>query len=166
MFGDLGHGIILLLISLYYVRNEAWFENRKIGEMESNLYYGRYIMVLMALFSIYTGLLYVSLCLAHIALWVRHSHPVSHRYNECFSVPLDLFGTNWKLPEGATEAVQLTPGFPYIFGVDPAWRGTRNELSYFNSLKMKASVMYGLSIALPAQTHAHARYKPTHRHII
>lgn len=62
MFGDLGHGIILLLISLYYVRNEAWFENRKIGEMESNLYYGRYIMVLMALFSIYTGLLYVSVC--------------------------------------------------------------------------------------------------------
>lgn len=55
--------------------------------------------------------------------------------------------------------MQLTPGFPYIFGVDPAWRGTRNELSYFNSLKMKASVMYA-SPPFLTQTHAHAHYMP------
>lgn len=60
MFGDIGHGIIMLLFALYYVRNEASFANRKIGEMEGNFYYGRYIMLLMAIFSIYTGLLYVT----------------------------------------------------------------------------------------------------------
>lgn len=58
MFGDVGHGILLTLIALYYIRNEASFEGRKIGETEANFYYGRYIMLLMALFSIYTGLLY------------------------------------------------------------------------------------------------------------
>lgn len=57
MFGDIGHGILLLLVALYYVRNEASYENRKINEMEAYLYSGRYAILLMAIFSIYTGFL-------------------------------------------------------------------------------------------------------------
>src|SRR5690348_12381692 len=119
MFGDVGHGIILLLFSLYYILREGHYAQnyRKIDESEKNFYSGRYIIALMAVFSIYCGLL----------------------YNECFSIPLNLFSSNWRWPAGSVSAVQIDPGSPYIFGVDPAWRGARNELSYYNSMKMKVS---------------------------
>ena len=35
------------------------------------------------------------------------------------------------------------PG-PYGFGVDPTWRGTKTELPYLNSLKMKMSILIGV----------------------
>ena len=34
---------------------------------------------------------------------------------------------------------------PYPFGVDPSWRGSRSELPYLNSLKMKMSILLGIA---------------------
>ena len=33
----------------------------------------------------------------------------------------------------------------YAFGVDPSWRGTKTELPYLNSLKMKMSILIGVT---------------------
>ena len=101
----------------------------------------------MALFSIYTGML----------------------YNEFFSIPLTLFGKGrWVCatdpnlsdrvaitfnpelcPSAAGGLVMGRGSGPYPMGVDPTWHGTRTELPYLNSLKMKMSVILGaLSFAL------------------
>src|SRR5690348_16847155 len=95
--------------------------------MIKTCYDGRYVLLLMGLFSMYTGLL----------------------YNECFSIPIDLCGSMWSYPPpGANDtvwkAVRTNPQRTYEFGVDPAWKGSINILSYYNSLKMKMSVIFGV----------------------
>ena len=102
---------------------------------------GRYCILLMSFFSIYTGLL----------------------YNEAFSIPMTIFGkSRWACPtdpsnqdraafhfnsdlcpEAFSEGLQMTTTHPYPLGVDPAWHGTRTELTYLNSVKMKLSIILG-----------------------
>lgn len=35
-------------------------------------------------------------------------------------------------------------GKVYPFGVDPMWKGSPNELDYYNSFKMKVSILLGI----------------------
>ncbi len=104
--------------------------------MAKTLFQGRYLLLLMSIFGIYAGFL----------------------YNECFSIPFN-FGTTWAYNSTAVNGTldpnpinyppwshnsSHTPRF-YAFGVDPAWKGSVNELTYYNSLKMKLSILMGVS---------------------
>ncbi|KAL1827025.1 hypothetical protein ACET3Z_005437 [Daucus carota] len=128
MFGDWGHGICLLLGALFLIARENKFSSQKLGSFMEMLFGGRYVLLLMSLFSIYCGLI----------------------YNEFFSVPYHIFGGSAYRCRDDSCSNAYTVGLikfrdPYPFGVDPSWRGSRSELPFLNSLKMKMSILLGVA---------------------
>lgn len=135
MFGDLGHGTLMLLFALFLVLNE-----KKLAKVDNEIFSmafgGRYCILLMAIFSLYVGLI----------------------YNEFFSIPMSLFGTTAFVCNGAkTDDMRACAddfhggvvgwrkgSSPYPFGVDPVWHGTKTELPFLNSVKMKMSILLGV----------------------
>ncbi|XP_074705670.1 V-type proton ATPase 116 kDa subunit a 1 isoform X3 [Strix aluco] len=141
MFGDFGHGILMTLIAVWMVLRESRILSQKSdNEMFNMVFSGRYIILLMGLFSTYTGLI----------------------YNDCFSKSLNMFGSSWSVrpmfSKGnwsdalleSTPLLQLNPaipgvfGGPYPFGIDPIWNIASNKLAFLNSFKMKMSVILGI----------------------
>ncbi|RZC44708.1 hypothetical protein C5167_037656 [Papaver somniferum] len=128
MFGDWGHGICLLLASLFLIIREKKYSSQKLGDIMEMTFGGRYIILMMSVFSIYTGLI----------------------YNEFFSVPFELFGPSAYACRDASCSDTTTWGLikvrdTYPFGVDPEWHGSRSELPFLNSLKMKMSILLGVA---------------------
>jgi V-type H+-transporting ATPase subunit a len=142
MYGDIGHATVLTLASAYMVWKEEQFLSKKLGEMFGMCFKGRYMLLMMGLFSIYCGLI----------------------YNDLFSIATTTFGaTKWHYPHHKVnstlangtiviktiveaEAVK-DHGYDdvYAFGVDPEWHFAENDLLFFNSLKMKMSVIFGIT---------------------
>ncbi|XP_063107655.1 V-type proton ATPase 116 kDa subunit a 1 isoform X6 [Cavia porcellus] len=141
MFGDFGHGTLMTLFASWMVIRESRILSQKNeNEMFSTVFSGRYIILLMGIFSIYTGLI----------------------YNDCFSKSLNIFGSSWSVRPMFTlsnwtedtlrgnPVLQLNPavpgvfGGPYPFGIDPIWNIATNKLSFLNSFKMKMSVILGI----------------------
>ena len=127
MFGDLGHAVIMLSAALAMI---YWEKSLKkvTFELFAMIFYGRYIALVMAVFSIFTGLI----------------------YNDIFSKSMTLFPSAWSYhkPEhwqqGETiVAVDNDSGYRYPFGLDWAWHGTENSLLFSNSYKMKMSIILG-----------------------
>eukprot|EP00903_Cladosiphon_okamuranus_P005612 g5581.t3 len=133
MFGDIGHGACILFLGLFLIFTHAGVAGRRdLGELMGGLYLARYMIAMMGFFSVYAGLI----------------------YNDFFSLPLNLFGSSWTWTDGydteeGTDAVNVgkygDPDNVYPFGVDPAWHVAGNELLFFNSMKMKTSVILGVT---------------------
>ncbi|XP_047427868.1 V-type proton ATPase 116 kDa subunit a isoform X2 [Mugil cephalus] len=144
MFGDLGHGTLMTCAALYLVLRESRLMAQKNdNEMFSMVFAGRYIILLMGIFSMYTGII----------------------YNDCFSKSLNVFGSGWSVKpmfmrqrggnwtfdtlEG-NAVLQLDPVIdgvfngPYPIGIDPIWSISTNKLTFLNSFKMKMSVILGV----------------------
>ena len=125
MFGDVGHGFLLFLFGAFLtLRNDAIIQSGSFLKAFSKL---RYMLLLMGLFATYCGFI----------------------YNDMMSLPLDLFGTCYRnRPSRAGEkgAIQTEPlkDCVYPFGFDPKWYVGHNELTFFNSFKMKLAVILGV----------------------
>ncbi|XP_037517366.1 V-type proton ATPase 116 kDa subunit a 1 isoform X1 [Rhipicephalus sanguineus] len=131
MFGDAGHGTLMFLFALWMVLKEKALQAQKSdNEIWNTFFGGRYIILLMGIFSIYTGII----------------------YNDTFSKSFNIFGSSWFVVKKTTynEHEQLDPvdnfmGSPYPFGVDPAWQLATNKIPFTNSYKMKMSIVLGVS---------------------
>lgn len=155
MFGDLGHAILMLMFAVFMIYKEKQWLKQELNEMVAMAFGGRYVILYMALFSVFCGII----------------------YNEAFSIPMSIFGFShytckYDTPEAiaaweaakndpsqscievlpgdeaylTTTTFRMPPGSPpYPFGIDPIWHGTKSELPYLNSYKMKMSIIVGVT---------------------
>lgn len=154
MFGDVGHALMMVAFAAVMLAYEKKMLKSQMSDTVEMIFGGRYIILLMGLFSIYTGFM----------------------YNEFFSMPMAIAGeTQYRcivpLDDGTTSALPMVEnfrnkfctgnndasayttglvkdpdqvGYAYPFGVDPIWHGTKTELSFLNSVKMKMSIVMGV----------------------
>ncbi|KAH8407398.1 hypothetical protein KR222_003365, partial [Zaprionus bogoriensis] len=142
MFGDLGHGIILCLFASTLIIYEKKIEQRNRMALTENeilniLFAGRYIILLMGVFSLYVGFI----------------------YNDVVSMPLNLFGSSWSLEYNQSTLQKMSSelildssserfytGDPYPIGMDPMWKiSGEDSITTYNSLKMKLAIILGIS---------------------
>lgn len=135
MYGDVGHGTFLFLAGAAMCLNEKKNERNLKGQGQEAeaIHAMRYMFLLMGFYAVYAGFI----------------------YNDCFSLGLNLFGSRWifdgqdygTVDEGAVASSVAEYGSNesvYPFGLDPIWHVTSNELLFFNSFKMKMSVIFGI----------------------
>ncbi|XP_001942580.2 V-type proton ATPase 116 kDa subunit a-like [Acyrthosiphon pisum] len=135
MFGDLGHGCLMFLFAGFLVQREKPLAAKKIDNEVWNMFFaGRYIILLMGLFSMYTGFI----------------------YNDIFSKSLNLFGSHWHTNYNESTVMnnkdlQINPSLssdydqvPYPVGIDPVWQLALNKIVFLNAYKMKISIIIGV----------------------
>ncbi|KAF3816946.1 hypothetical protein GH733_014294 [Mirounga leonina] len=123
MFGDFGHGVLMTLFAVWMVLRESRILSQKNeNEMFSTVFSGRYIILLMGVFSIYTGLI----------------------YNDCFSKSLNIFGSSWSVRPMFTLYNWTLLQVRSVYKSIEIWNIATNKLTFLNSFKMKTSVILGI----------------------
>lgn len=138
MYGDIGHGSLLLAAGVYMLKNGASLKQSE-SDLVKGFYGARFLITAMGFFAVYAGLM----------------------YNDFFSMGTAFFSSRFEDPsdiqEGAPQYEMVPKSWfnslnavghgghgPYPVGLDPAWVGASNELLFVNSMKMKLSVLFGV----------------------
>lgn len=137
MFGDMGHGILMTCFAAWMVLREKPLIAKKIdNEIWTIIFGGRYILLLMGVFSVYTGFI----------------------YNDVFSKSINVFSSHWAVNFKKSDEkmifnekfIELNPSaddymqVPYPIGMDPVWQMAQNKIRFLNSFKMKISIIFGV----------------------
>lgn len=120
MFGDIGHGALLLAAGIYLCLWKDELEKAK--GMGAMLLPARYVFLFQGFFALYCGLI----------------------YNDFMAIPFNLFGTCYEEVPGKHIMKKTDWECNYPFGIDPSWYGTNNELTFLNSFKMKLAIVIGV----------------------
>lgn len=127
-------GLILTLFGLAMVLMEKKIGAKMSDEIGNLFFGGRYIILLMGLFSIYSGFI----------------------YNDIFAKSVNIFGSSWRVKYSYFDVVnnktlELSPNanesylqYPYPLGIDPVWSLAQNKIVFHNSFKMKLSIILGV----------------------
>ena len=118
MFGDIGHGLIVFICGLILCLNKSRLENTIL----KRFLFARYFVLLLGFFAVFCGLL----------------------YNDFLSIPI-YFKSCYPKEGKNGQHLQKIENCNYQFGLDPVWLVSTNELAYINSLKMKLSVILGVT---------------------
>jgi len=136
MFGDFGHAILLLVCAMAMIIYERKIQPHAAkSEILGIFFGGRYMILLLGLFSLYSGLM----------------------YNDIFSKSMNIFQSKWHVNYTdemihSHKDLTLDPAdenvyhrTPYEFGIDPVWALSMNKITFTNSFKKKISVIFGIS---------------------
>lgn len=132
MFGDMGHGSILLAFASFIVLFHNQLKNTGLAFLGQI----RYMLLLMGIMATFCGFV----------------------YNEFFSIPTNIFNTCFNTtPETASPTIneegdvegepyykRLSTECTYPFGIDPIWGLSSGRLTFSNSVKMKISVIFAV----------------------
>lgn len=77
MYGDVGHGTMLVLMALVLIGAQKALGARKLDEITAMLFAARWMILAMGCFSIYCGVL----------------------YSDAFGLPFPLFASRWAMPK-------------------------------------------------------------------
>lgn len=122
MFGDICHGILVLVLGLYLIFKKETLE--KSDSLFKQLIPGRYLIAMMGFFSFYCGLM----------------------YNDFLYFALDIFGSCYEVNRefNPITITRKSDDCVYPIGIDPVWFISSQEINYYNSFKMKLAVILGV----------------------
>lgn len=115
MFGDIGHGGLLLLVGWLLIKYVDLWRQKKIPIVEY-----RFLFFAMGFFACFCGFV----------------------YNDFLSIPWKLFSSCYVRTHKRFERVD--GDCTYTFGFDSVWAQSKQEISFVNSFKMKLSIIVGV----------------------
>jgi len=155
MFGDVGHGLLMTAFALFMVLKEDKIRDMFLNsDLLQMAYKGRYVILLMGVSATYCGAVYNEVFAIPLNLFQSKWHvgcpefrcpeprdQNNTKFYDYYESDLPFDNTSAKWPRDWVAV----PAYTFPFGIDAGWVGTGNKLNYYNSLKMKLSIVLGVT---------------------
>merc|ERR1719153_1459440 len=128
MFGDAGHGVIMLTAALWMILAEKSLEPK------------RNVSEIFNIFSIYTGLIYNDIFSKSVNIFGSHWSAKNLTFTASDTSPIHLEASMMLDPKDPSQYSNTS----YPFGVDPVWQSASNKIGFLNTYKMKISLIFGV----------------------